>query len=86
MQNRGVRDWIGCNLYDVHNLVIKLPSTDFFLTYCVRKHIRVFEEHIQAGPSKKGAYGFSDLIRANDVDYVIHDVTVQNVKHASQTI
>ena len=38
-----------------------------------------------AGPSKEGAYGFSDVMRANDVDDVIYDVNVGNVKHASQT-
>ena len=40
-----------------------------------------------AGPSEKGAYGFYDILQANDVDDVIHvyDVTVGNVKHASQT-
>ena len=34
---------------------------------------------IGAGPSKKGAYGFSEVIRANAVDDVIYDVTLENV-------
>ena len=39
---------------------------------------------IWAGPSKKGAYGFSDIIRANYVDDVIYDVTLGDLKHWAQ--
>ena len=35
--------------------------------------------------AKKGAYGFSNVMRANDVDDVIYDVTMENVKHAAKT-
>ena len=36
--------------------------------------------------AKKGTYGFSDLMRANEVDDIIYDVTVGNVKHASRHV
>ena len=35
--------------------------------------------------SEKGAYGFSAVMRANDLDDIIYDVRVGNAKHASQT-
>ena len=38
-----------------------------------------------AGLSENEAYGFSDVMRTNDIDDVIDDVTVGNVKHAPQT-
>ena len=37
--------------------------------------------NIWAGPSEKGAYGFSNIMRANDVDDVIYDVTIGNIQH-----
>ena len=40
---------------------------------------------IWAGSSEKGAYGFSDVMRTNDVDDLIYDVTHENVKHATWT-
>ena len=36
----------------------------------------VFVIVLWAGPSEKGAYGFSNIMRANDVDDVIYDVTI----------
>ena len=42
-------------------------------------------ETIWAGPSEKGAYGFSNIMPANDVDDVIYDVTIGNIQHATQT-
>ena len=33
--------------------------------------------------SEKGDYGFADVMRANDI---IYDVTVRNIKHASQMV
>ena len=39
----------------------------------------------RVGPSEKGAYGFSNIMRANDVDDVIYDVTIGNIQHATQT-
>ena len=42
------------------------------------------EIYIWAGPSEKGAYGFSNIMRANDVDDVIYDVTIGNIQHATQ--
>ena len=39
-----------------------------------------------ACPSKKGAYGFSNVMRANDVDDVIYDVTIGNVQHAAHML
>ena len=33
--------------------------------------------YVWAGPSEKGAYGFSDVTRSNDVNDVIHDITVR---------
>ena len=41
---------------------------------------------IWAEPSEKGAYGFADVMRANDVNDVIYDVTVRNIKHATQMV
>ena len=41
---------------------------------------------IRAGPSKKGAYGFINVMRANDVKDVIYDVIVGKVNHASQMV
>ena len=41
---------------------------------------------IWAGPSEKGAYGFSDVKRAIDVNDVIYDVTIGKVKHAFQMV
>ena len=38
-----------------------------------------------AAPSEKGAYGFSNIMQANDVDDVIYDVTIGNIQHATQT-
>ena len=35
-----------------------------------------------AGPSEKGAFGFSNIMRVNNVDDAIYDVTIGNVKHA----
>ena len=43
------------------------------------------QKNIRAGPSEKGAYGFSNIMRANDVDDVIYDVTIGNIQHATQT-
>ena len=40
---------------------------------------------IWAGPSEKGAYGFSNIMQANDIDDVIYDVTIRNIQHATQT-
>ena len=34
---------------------------------------------------EKGAYGFSNIMRANDVDGVIYDVTIGNIQYATQT-
>ena len=33
-----------------------------------------------------GAYGFSDTLRANDIDDVIYDVTLRNVQHAASDV
>ena len=41
--------------------------------------------YIWAGPSEKGAYGFSNIMQANDVDDVIYDVTIGNIQYATQT-
>ena len=41
-----------------------------------------YEQSIWAGQSKKGAYGFSDVIEVNIIDDVIYDVTLENVQHA----
>ena len=38
-----------------------------------------------AGPSEKGAYGFSNIMWANDLDDVIYDVTIGNIQYATQT-
>ena len=35
--------------------------------------------------AKKGAYGFSDVMRANDVSDVMYDVTLGDVQHGAQT-
>ena len=43
-----------------------------------------FSTNIRAGPSQKGAYGFSNVMQANDVDDVIYDVTMENAKHAAK--
>ena len=43
-------------------------------------------KYIRAEPSEKGAYGFSDVKRANDVNDVIYDVTVGKVKHGFQMV
>ena len=37
-------------------------------------------------PKRKGAYGFSYVMRAFDVDDVIYDVTLGNIKHAVNTL
>ena len=34
---------------------------------------------------RKGDYGFSNIMPANDVDDVIYDVTIGNIQHATQT-
>ena len=41
---------------------------------------------ITADSSKKGAYDFSDVMRTNDIDNIIYDVTLENVQHVSQTL
>ena len=42
-------------------------------------------KEIWAGPSKKGAYGFYDVLRSNDVDGVIYDITLMNAQHVVRT-
>ena len=39
--------------------------------------------NIWADLSEKGAYGFSEVMRANDVDGVIYDVTLGSAKHGA---
>ena len=41
---------------------------------------------IWAGPSEKGAYGFSYVMPADDKHDVIYDVTLGNVQHAAHTL
>ena len=50
-----------------------------------KKDICETQLHKWAGPSEKGAYGFSNIMRANDVDDVIYDVTIGNIQYATQT-
>ena len=45
----------------------------------------MFTPVISAGQSEKGAYGFSDVMRINDVYDVIYDVTLGNVQHVART-
>ena len=40
---------------------------------------------VMSRPNKKGAYDFSDVMRANDVDDAIYDFSLGNVHHAAQT-
>ena len=51
---------------------------------------QVCQENMQhkkwAEPSEKGAYDSADVMQANDVNDVIYDVTVRNIKHATQIV
>ena len=50
-------------------------------------NIFLFNKYIWACSSKKGAYGFSNVMRANDVDDLYnYDVTIENVKHAAHML
>ena len=56
------------------------------MSYCIYCHIFIKlvpcycnKIHNWVGPSEKGAYGFSDVMRANAVYDVIYDVSLQNV-------
>ena len=59
-------------------------TPDKFIPMC-RYAMRLHNNQYNlAGPSEKGAYGFSDVMQANDVhvDDIIYGLTLGNVKHA----
>ena len=61
-------------------MVFYITCNDISLIYATaHKHTFVYEP----GPSEKGVYGFSNIMRANDVDDVIYDVTIGNIQHAN---
>ena len=39
----------------------------------------------ELGQAKRGAYGFSNIMRANAVNDVIYGVTIGNIQYATQT-
>ena len=64
-------------------------TSNYLFMYCgsfsFSGNLRLRLVNVRAGSSEKGAYGFPDVMRANDVYDVIYDVTLGNVKHLSQT-
>ena len=43
------------------------------------------QEKHQSLVKRKGTNSFSDVMRANEVNYLMYDVTAGNVKHTSRT-
>ena len=50
--------------------------SDLYVALCFAGTTKTTTGNIRAGPSEKGAYGFSDVMKTNDVDVVIYDVTI----------